>query len=619
MYIRHIIFTGGFIMVSKTSHRVGSFLLTLVMLLSLTSVFCFQSAAALTDGEWQYEFTDNGVNVTGFIGTARTITVPAKIAGERVKKVTALNTNNSKTSITSITFSNGIEELGVGLCKGYTSLERVTLPENLTTIGNDAFYGCSALTGITVPNSVSYIGENAFNGCSSLISADLSCRAVTIPAGLFSNCVLLNTVSLPSYTAEIGENAFNGCKSLQTISMPDSVKTINNNAFHECTSLRTVNLSTELKTIGDAAFKDCTSLQEIFIPGKVKTISESAFNGCYSLQNAYISQSVSVIKRDAFTGCSSLKSIVFGGDYYNFGELSGTKMQCTIYYPVKYASSWGDYNVVNLKSYNSPSSVSISGTTEAAPGTKTTLKVNALPVGGEFNDVFILRSSNPNVATISDDGTVIARATGVTTITVYMISGESASVTFSVTPEKPKNLTATAKTTTSAELSWTAAKNVTGYNVYRSTSKNGTFKNVGSTTTNTFTDKGLTKGKTYYYKVASYVNAEGKQAISQYSEVVSVKAAAPAPAQVSAKKAKSGAAKITWSKSTGANGYEVFMATSAKGKFTKAGTITKSATVTFTKSGLKARKTYYFKVRAYTTVGGKKVYSDFTRTVKVKV
>ena len=596
MYIRHIIFTGGFIMVSKTSHRVGSFLLTLVMLLSLTSVFCFQSAAALTDGEWQYEFTDNGVNVTGFIGTARTITVPAKIAGERVKKVTALNTNNSKTSITSITFSNGIEELGVGLCKGYTSLERVTLPENLTTIGNDAFYGCSALTGITVPNSVSYIGENAFNGCSSLISADLSCRAVTIPAGLFSNCVLLNTVSLPSYTAEIGENAFNGCKSLQTISMPDSVKTINNNAFHECTSLRTVNLSTELKTIGDAAFKDCTSLQEIFIPGKVKTISESAFNGC-----------------------SSLKSIVFGGDYYNFGELSGTKMQCTIYYPVKYASSWGDYNVVNLKSYNSPSSVSISGTTEAAPGTKTTLKVNALPVGGEFNDVFILRSSNPNVATISDDGTVIARATGVTTITVYMISGESASVTFSVTPEKPKNLTATAKTTTSAELSWTAAKNVTGYNVYRSTSKNGTFKNVGSTTTNTFTDKGLTKGKTYYYKVASYVNAEGKQAISQYSEVVSVKAAAPAPAQVSAKKAKSGAAKITWSKSTGANGYEVFMATSAKGKFTKAGTITKSATVTFTKSGLKARKTYYFKVRAYTTVGGKKVYSDFTRTVKVKV
>ena len=61
------------------------------------------------------------------------------------------------------------------------------------------------------------------------------------------------------------------------------------------------------------------------------------------------------------------------------------------------------------------------------------------------------------------------------------------------------------------------------------------------------------------------------------------------------------------------------MSTSSKGKFTKAGTITKSSTVTFTKSGLKAGKTYYFKVRAYTTVGGKKVYSDYTKTVKVKV
>ena len=105
----------------------------------------------------------------------------------------------------------------------------------------------------------------------------------------------------------------------------------------------------------------------------------------------------------------------------------------------------------------------------------------------------------------------------------------------------------------------------------------------------------------------------------RFPRTVSVKAAAPAPAQVSAKKAKSGAAKITWSKSTGANGYEVYMAASAKGKFTKAGTISKSATVSFTKSGLKSGKTYFFKVRAYTTVGGKKVYSDYTKTVKVKV
>ena len=48
-------------MVLKTSQKAGSFLLALVMLLSLTSVFCFKSASAATDGEWKYELENGGV------------------------------------------------------------------------------------------------------------------------------------------------------------------------------------------------------------------------------------------------------------------------------------------------------------------------------------------------------------------------------------------------------------------------------------------------------------------------------------------------------------------------------------------------------------------------------
>lgn len=606
-------------MVLKRSQRVGSFLLTLVMLLSLTSVFCFKSASAATDGEWQYELENGGATITGFIGTSKTISVPSKVNGERVKKVTALNTNNSKTSITSISFASGIEELGNGICKGYLSLERVSLPDTLVTIGSDAFFGCASLTGITIPNSVSSIGTNAFNGCSSLISADLSCKAQIISDGMFSGCKALNTLSLPSYITDIGIAAFSGCRTLTMINLPDTVKTIGKDAFNDCSNLKRVSLSTELKTIGEMAFKDCVSLTEIFIPNKVKTISEEAFTGCKSLVNAYIGSGVSIIKKYVFSGCNSLQNIVFGGDYYNFAELSSTMMSgTTIYYPVK-GNGWANFDIVNKKSYNAPVNVSITGKTEAAPGEKVTLKVTALPAGGEFNDVYVLKSSNPNVAAVSDDGTIITRATGIATITAYTVSGATGSVTFSVTPEKPQNVKASAKTTTAAEITWSPVSNITGYNVYRSTSKNGSFTKVGSTTTASFTDKGISKGKTYYYKVASYVNSDGKQAISAYSSVVSVSASAPAPTQISAKKAKSGAAKITWNKSTGANGYEVYMSTSANGKYTKAGTINKSATITYTKSGLKSGKTYFFKVRAYTTVSGKKVYSDYTKTVKVKV
>jgi len=470
-------------MVLKKSQKIGSFLLSLVMLLSLTSVFCFTSAGAATDGEWQYEYENGGVTIVGFNGTSRTISVPSKINGERVKKVTGLNNNNSKTSVTSVTFASGIEEIGVGLCKGYVELERVSLPDTLVTIGNDAFYNCSSLTGITVPNSVTSIGANAFSGCIALISADLSCKATVIPDGLFNGCRSLNTVSLPAFITDIGVASFSGCRALTSISIPDNVKTIGKEAFNGCVNLAKVSLSTELKTIGEMAFKDCVRLSEIFIPNKVKTISEEAFTGCISLQNAYIGSGVSVIKKYIFSGCTSLKNIVFGGDYYNFTDLSSTMMTGTnTYYPVKYASGWSGYDVVNLKSYNAPTSVAISGSTEAAPGAKVTLKVTASPAGGEFNNVYILRSSNPNVATVSDDGTLIARATGITTITAYTISGASSSITFSVTPAKPQNIKATAKTTTSAEITWDAVANVTGYNIYRSTSKNGTFKKVGSTT-----------------------------------------------------------------------------------------------------------------------------------------
>ena len=72
-------------MVLKTSQKAGSFLLALVMLLSLTSVFCFKSASAATDGEWKYELENGGVTITGFIGTSRTISVPSKVNGQRVK------------------------------------------------------------------------------------------------------------------------------------------------------------------------------------------------------------------------------------------------------------------------------------------------------------------------------------------------------------------------------------------------------------------------------------------------------------------------------------------------------------------------------------------------------
>lgn len=607
-------------MVLKKSRRAVSLVLSLVMLLALSAVFCFDRAYAAADGEWTYELDANGAVITSYIGTNKAVTVPSTVAGQKVYKVHALSTNNFKTSITSITFSDGITILGESVCKGYSALERVTLPSTLTTIGTDAFLGCISLTGITVPSTVVSLGEGAFSGCTSLSSASLVCHADVIPIKLFSGDKALTTLTLPAYITEIGTNAFNDCVSLQSVSIPDTVKTIGKNAFSGCTSLSSVSLPASLKLLDEFAFYNCTSLKTIFIPSKTRTIGSEAFSGCTSLTSAYISPSVNVLNSVVFNGCVNLNELVFGGDFFQFSDLSNTSIGVTVYYPVKYAENWAAYSGTKAKSYQAPSSVSISDAKNIAPGDEINLKITIAPVAGEFNNVYVLSSSNPTVATVSPDGKVIARGTGSTTITLTTLNGLTTSVDIAVTPDAPKNVSVSAKSTTSAVISWEASRNVAGYNVYRSTTKNGTFTKVGTTTTATsYTDKGLTKGKTYFYKVASYVSGAGQQVISAYSDAVSITACAPAPASVSAKKAKAGAAKITWSKSTGCSGYEVYFASSAKGKFTKAVTITKASTVSYTKSGLSKGKTYYFKVRSFTTVNGKKIYSDYTKTVKAKV
>lgn len=76
--------------------------------------------------------------------------------------------------------------------------------------------------------------------------------------------------------------------------------------------------------------------------------------------------------------------------------------------------------------------------------------------------------------------------------------------------------------------------------------------------------------------------------------------------------------KVEWDTVSGATGYVVYMATSKDGAYTEVYTADADA-LSFTKDGLKAKKTYYFKVVAYTEDGSTKVYSDSSSVVSVKV
>lgn len=77
---------------------------------------------------------------------------------------------------------------------------------------------------------------------------------------------------------------------------------------------------------------------------------------------------------------------------------------------------------------------------------------------------------------------------------------------------------------------------------------------------------------------------------------------------------------VDWKKDSQATGYQILIATNKD--FTKnkdAVTVKNNKTTSKTIKKLKSGKTYYVKVRAYKTIGGKKVYGSYSKVEKIKV
>jgi hypothetical protein len=106
-------------------------------------------------------------------------------------------------------------------------------------------------------------------------------------------------------------------------------------------------------------------------------------------------------------------------------------------------------------------------------------------------------------------------------VLAYNGAGDSASsnvasaTTLQAPPAAPSNLTATAVSSTEIDLAWTDnSANETGFKIERST--NGTsFTQIATVSANvgSYSNAGLTKNKTYYYRVRAY-NAAGNSAYS---------------------------------------------------------------------------------------------------------
>lgn len=146
------------------------------------------------------------------------------------------------------------------------------------------------------------------------------------------------------------------------------------------------------------------------------------------------------------------------------------------------------------------------------------------------------KSSNTAVFTVNQDGTVKKKKNGTGTLTVKCAGLEDAQCTVTIGSASSSE-TVSADTIRDAvpELKATEyskhfnlsvyVKGASGYVLYRSTTKTGTYSKVEEkATTKTWTHK-LEKeelSRTYYYKVRAYKNQNGKRVYSEYSDPVKV-------------------------------------------------------------------------------------------------
>ena len=157
---------------------------------------------------------------------------------------------------------------------------------------------------------------------------------------------------------------------------------------------------------------------------------------------------------------------------------------------------------------------------------------------------------------------------------------------------KGSNVASTGK----IKLTWDAVNGAVKYNIYRASTKSGTYKYIWSTDKTSFINSSPTAGQTRYYKVCA-VEADGSE--GEMSAIVTRTCDCAKPViKTATNVASSGKIKLTWDKVNGATAYKVYRATSEKGTYKLMKTTTN---LSYTNTSATPGTKYFYKIKAVGT------------------
>lgn len=599
-------------------------LMFIVILMSVMGILIQSVALADNPGKYgDFIFYSDGaiVAITGYTGYGGAVTIPSQIP----VKIPQLDGTEETEMLPVQALGYFGSELGPFY--GCTILKSIMIPSSVTYISMDTFNGCTNLTNIVLPGNVTWLGQDAFRDCIRLKSVTLSNNIPEIFDGTFYDCSDLASITIPNSVKKIGYSVFAKCTSLKSITLPDSVTSIGNNAFEGCTSLASIIIPSGVTDIKDSTFYRCTGLEKVTIPSSVKYIGYSAFEGCADLDNVALPNSVTDIKSFAFYGCANLNNMtiprgVTGIGASAFGECSSLSI-VTI---PKSVASIGDFAFSGCASLNSitvdvanPSFSSQNGIlfnnaktslicfpaakkgTYIVPSTTTEIKPQAFEYCAGLTEVTF-----PNNVT-----SVKSRAfLGCTGLTKAIFQGTKPTFGNGVFSNTASSFKVYYHVSKSA--SWAAYSNYPkqAYCIAYINPQNGNGWSEAMMDVNfgyiaapaAPTRAGYVFGG--WYKEASCIHPWNFSTdvitndISLFADWKLV-----APESVKAASASYNSIKISWNAVNGANGYEVWRASSGTGTYSQVAT---TASTSYGNTNLATGTQYYYKVRAYTISGSKK-------------